>query len=181
MQAFITLPGIGGSGEAHWQSYWERADERFKRFEPSSWDKPELSDWLDAMDKAILGTKTNTVLVAHSLACLLVAHWGRRSAKSVAGALLVSVPDPTSPEFPADAASFRDVPVTPLPFPTLIVASTNDPYGTIAYSRSRAEAWGAALVEVGPLGHINASSGVGDWPQGRQLLYAFSAGLRDLR
>ena len=181
MQTFITLPGIGGSGDAHWQTLWERADERFMRFQPSTWDEPELSNWIDAVDKALLATRTNPVLVAHSLSCLLVAHWARRSMKSVSGAFLVSVPDPAGPKFPAEAASFRDVPTTPLPFPALIVASTNDPYGTIAYARSRAEAWRAGLVEVGALGHINGSSGVGDWPQGRQLLDAFSAGLRDHR
>lgn len=179
MKTFITLPGVGGSGNAHWQSLWERADERFKRFEPSSWDKPELSNWIDAVDTALMVTKTNPVLVAHSLSCLLVAHWARRSMRSVAGAFLVSVPDPAGHKFPADAASFRDVPTAPLPFPALIVASTNDPYGTIAYSRSRADAWGAGLVEVGALGHINESSGLGDWAQGRQLLEAFSASLRD--
>lgn len=181
MRTFITLPGIGGSDDAHWQSLWERADERFKRFEPSSWDKPELSNWIDALDKVLLATKTNPVLVAHSLSCLLVAHWARRSMRSVAGAFLVSVPDPTGPEFPADAASFRDVPAAPLSFPALIITSTDDPYGTIAFSHSRAEAWCAGLVEVGALGHINSSSGLGDWPQGRQLLDAFCAGLRDHR
>jgi predicted alpha/beta hydrolase family esterase len=101
------------------------------------------------------------------------------STRPVAGAFLVSVPDPTGPKFPADAASFRDVPTAPLPFPALIVASTNDPYGTIAHSRSTAGAWCAGLVEVGAFGHINSSSGLGDWPAGRQLLDAFCAGLRD--
>lgn len=181
MQAFITLPGIGGSGDAHWQSHWERADERFKRFEPASWDKPDISNWIDAVDTALLAAKTSPVLVAHSLSCLLVAHWAQRAKRSVTGAFLVAVPDPAGPTFPAEAASFRDAPAAPLPFPALIVASTNDPYGTSAYSRSRAEAWRAGLVEVGALGHINGSSGVGDWPHGRQLLDAFCAGLRDGR
>jgi uncharacterized protein len=181
MQTFITLPGIGGSDDTHWQSLWERADERFERFEPSSWDKPELSNWTEAVDRVLLATKTPAVLVAHSLSCLLVAHWARRSMRSVTGAFLVSVPDPTSRKFPADAASFGDVPTAPLPFPALIVASTNDPFGTIAYSHSMAEAWCAGLVEVGALGHINSSSGLGEWPQGRQLLEAFCAGLRGHR
>ncbi|SFP44692.1 Serine hydrolase [Mesorhizobium sp. NFR06] len=57
MQAFITLPGIGGSGDAHWQSHWERADKRFKRFEPTSWDMPDLSNWIGAVDNALLGDK----------------------------------------------------------------------------------------------------------------------------
>ena len=30
--------------------------------------------------------------------------------------------------------------------------------------------WGATLYNIGPHGHINAESGLGDWPQGRALL-----------
>lgn len=177
MQSFITLPGIGGSEDSHWQSHWERADQRFGRFEPSSWDEPELSDWIQALDKAVLAAPSPTVIVAHSLACLLVAHWAQRWDKRVVGALLVAVPDPAGPAFPRAAASFGDPPGTPLPFRALIVASANDPYSSLEYSRCRSETWRTGLVEVGRLGHINGSSGVGDWPQGRRLLDAFCAGL----
>ena len=174
---FVTLPGIGGSDDAHWQSLWECADARFKRFKPSSWDHPQLSNWIGALDEALRATKDCPVLIAHSLGCLLVAHWARRSTMAVAGAFLVSVPDPTGERFPKDALLFDDVPTTPLPFPTLIVASTNDPYGTLPYMRSRAATWRAGLVEVGALGHINSYSGLGEWAEGRQLLKAFCAGL----
>lgn len=176
---FITLPGIGGSGEQHWQSKWERDDASFKRFEPESWDQPELENWVASVDRAVASAVDRPILVAHSLACLLVAHWAARSsAGRVAGAFLVSVPDPTGAKFPAAASSFRAAPTVSLPFPALIIASTNDPYGTIEYSRRRATEWNASIIELGPLGHINAASNLGDWAQGRALLEAFSAGLR---
>jgi predicted alpha/beta hydrolase family esterase len=117
------------------------------------------------------------VLVAHSLACLLVIHWAMQSRLRIAGAFLVSVPDPDGPEFPSAAASFRAIPEDPLPFPSLIVASTDDPYGTLAYVRRRSAQWRTGLVIAGALGHINASSGLADWAQGRGLLEAFCAGL----
>jgi len=93
----ITLPGIGGSGEDHWQSLWEKAEPRLMRFQPTSWDEPELNDWVQSLERAIGGCERPPVLVAHSLACLLVAHWAMRSSSRVAGAFLVSVPDPDGP------------------------------------------------------------------------------------
>lgn len=175
MRYMITLPGIGGSGQAHWQSHWERAETLFTRFRPTSWDEPVLDDWVQAVERAVEECRQPPVLVAHSLACLLVAHWARTSKSKVAGVFLVSVPDPKGPGFPGAAASFRDVPEGPLPCPSLVVASTNDPYGTLAYARWRAELWQSGFVVAGALGHINASSGLGDWAQGRALLEAFCA------
>lgn len=176
LQTFITLPGIGGSSEVHWQTVWERADIRFKRFEPSSWDQPDLPDWVTALDRSVNTAEHPPVLVAHSLACLLVAHWAARSKADIAGAFLVSVPDPEGPKFPAAAGSFCAVPTVALPFPSLIVASTNDPYGSVDYTRRRASEWHCGFVVVGAHGHINASSNLGGWPQGRALLDAFCAG-----
>ena len=30
--------------------------------------------------------------------------------------------------------------------------------------------WGSRVLEAGPRGHLNADSGLADWPEGRQLL-----------
>lgn len=177
MRAIVTLPGIYGSDADHWQSVWEAADPRLSRFQPGSWDLPDLADWIEALNRAVQGAATPPILVAHSLACLLVAHWASRRHSPIAGAFLVSVPDPEGPNFPSDAASFAAVPTDPLPFPSLVVASTDDPYGSLDYMRSRAIAWGSGLVVAGAFGHISSSSGLGDWPQGRDLVAAFQAGL----
>lgn len=177
MRYMITLPGIGGSGEDHWQSLWEKAEPQFVRFQPTNWDEPDLTEWIQSLERAINNCKRPPVLVAHSLACLLVIHWAMQSSLNVAGAFLVAVPDPDGPEFPSAAASFRTVPEEPLPFPSLIVASNNDPYATLAYGRLCSAQWQTGLIIAGALGHINASSGLMDWPQGRGLLEAFCAGL----
>ena len=175
MSRIILLPGIGGSGSEHWQSLWEAGSKDFVRFAPSSWDEPQLGDWIEALDRAVAASSEPPVLVAHSLACLLVAHWQRRSTSPVAGAMLVAVPDPLGAAFPTEAASFADPPEQRFHFPSLIVASGNDPYGTPAYVRRRAEQWGSRLVEAGNLGHINAGSGLGAWPAGQAMLSAFLA------
>lgn len=178
MTAFITLPGIGGSGETHWQSHWEAAEPCFTRFHPHDWDRPDLADWQDALERQIERAPSPPVVVAHSLACLLVAHAAKSLAGRVAGAFLVAVPDPASDAFPASAASFANPPRHRLPFPALIVASANDPYATPDYAKTRAAEWGACCIEISPCGHINGASNLGLWQQGRMLLAAFCAGLR---
>jgi predicted alpha/beta hydrolase family esterase len=177
MTDIVILPGIGGSGELHWQTHWEKANPRYRRFQPADWNQPDLKDWIAALDRAVGIVPKPPLLVAHSLACLLVAHWQQISTAPVAGAFLVAVPNPQSEAFPVEAASFADPPPSRFRFPSLIIASANDPYDTIEYARGRAKQWGSSIVEVGELGHVNEASGLEDWPQGKALLTAFAAGV----
>ena len=171
----IILPGLGGSGEAHWQTKWEQRSDGFVRFRPASWDEPELANWIAALDIAVSEQSKPPFLVAHSLTCLLVAHWAAGNTRQIAGAFLVAMPDPRSSGFPGEAASFANPPLRRLPFPALLVQSSDDPYGSLDFSRSCASAWGAGMVVAGDLGHINASSRLGDWPQGFALFESFKA------
>ncbi|WP_339108542.1 alpha/beta hydrolase [Thioclava sp. GXIMD4216] len=181
MTDIIILPGIGGSGPDHWQSLWQAEDPRMSRFEPSDWNRPDLADWLAALSRAIAEAPRPPVLLAHSLACLLVPHWAAAGGAGIAGALLVAPPDPASSPFPDEAAGFAPVPLRPLPFPARVAISANDPFGSLDYGRNFAFSLGAELVEIGALGHVNAASGVGRWPQGRTLLSDFLAGLGNTR
>ncbi|CAN7631796.1 alpha/beta fold hydrolase [Phenylobacterium sp. LjRoot225] len=170
----IMLPGIGGSGGGHWQTLWRLNDPFATVFQPSDWDRPDLDDWVAALDRAVALAAQPPLLVAHSLGCLLVAHWAARGRGLVAGAFLVAVPDPDGPVFPAEqAATFRSVPRQPMLFPTLMIASSDDPYGSLEFGRRCADAWRADLITAGALGHINEASGVGAWPSGRTLLTSF--------
>ena len=170
------LPRLdGGSDGEHWQSRWEAEGAGFARFAPSSWDEPELGDWIGALERAVRDAGTPPLLVAHSLSCLLVPHWQVRSTLPVAGAMLVAVPDPAGAAFPPEAASFAGPPERRLRFPSVIVASSNDPYGTMAHSRLRAEQWGSRLIEAGDVGHVNSASGLGAWPAGRAILGSLAA------
>ena len=177
MTDIVILPGIGGSGELHWQTRWEKTNPRCRRFQPTDWNQPDLEYWISALDRAVVAASKPPLLVAHSLACLLVAHWQQLSTAPVAGAFLVAVPNPQSEAFPAEATSFANPPPSKFRFPSLIIASANDPDGTIEYARGKANQWGSGIVEVGELGHINEASGLEDWPQGKALLTAFAAGV----
>ncbi len=170
MTHFIILPGSGGSGPAHWQSRWESADPAMRRFQPSSWDLPDFSDWLAALEAAVIAAPEPPVLVAHSLSCLLIAHWQKISQRPVRAALLVAAPDPASAVFPGYGKAFAKIPEGKLRFASLVVTSTNDPYGSAQYAQARATQWGSRLAVIGPFGHINAESGLGGWPEGLALL-----------
>jgi predicted alpha/beta hydrolase family esterase len=163
----LLLPGIGNSGPEHWQSRWQAEHSGFLRVEQDEWDHPSLDSWCRNLEAAVRMADSPVILVAHSLGCLLAAHWiGRTSLTTVRGALLVAPPDPLSAVFPPSAAGFGPVPLLRISFPSILVASSNDPYCTPEFSRNCAAAWGSRLVEVGHLGHINAASGLGEWRQG---------------
>ncbi|RUW57038.1 alpha/beta hydrolase, partial [Mesorhizobium sp. M2A.F.Ca.ET.067.02.1.1] len=99
-----------------------------------------------------------------------VAHWQTISRRPVRAAMLVAVPDPMAALFPVYGMAFARIPQDRLRFASLVVASTDDPYGSRDYAEARAARWGSGIAIIGSAGHINAQSGLGDWPQGRALL-----------
>ena len=169
--AVFILPGLGNSGPDHWQSLWEASDPRLRRVTQRDWDHPELSEWLETLQQHIAACQTPPVLVAHSLACALVAHWVERFGKGVRAALLVSPSDVDSPtRTPPETRSFSPIPLLHFPFPSIVVASTNDPYVELDRAEFFARSWGSRFVIVPQAGHINASSGLGEWEEGNKLL-----------
>lgn len=177
----LQLPGWQNSGPAHWQSRWE-AVYGDARVEQSDWTWPLRGDWMMQLDEAVIALEDAAAaagapppaiaLCAHSLGCQLVAAWAAhtRHAGPVRAALLVAPPDTERPDMPPNVHSFRPVARMRLPFPALAVVSSDDPFCTPARARAMAADWGARVVEAGARGHLNADSGLGDWPEGRALL-----------
>lgn len=170
----LILPGIGNSGADHWQSHWENANDHYVRVEQRDWDSPHCADWMASLEASVKLHGEETILVAHSLACLLVAHWAAQTTLKIKAALLVAVPNPQGPHFPAQATGFAPLPRTALPFASMVIASTDDPYGAIAYAEQCAAVWGSELVNIGEAGHINGASGLGAWPEGHDLLHGLT-------
>ncbi|MEN0130601.1 MAG: alpha/beta hydrolase [Brevundimonas sp.] len=167
----VFVAGIGGSGPEHWQSRWHARVPGSRWVEHSSWDEPVRSVWARELDDALARVDGPVVLVAHSLGCTLVTAWAAATPDSaVVGALLVAVPDVHGPQFPTSAQGFGDVAYGHLPFRAVVAASHDDPYASFGHSVDVAGSLGAELVDVGHKGHINASSGLGDWAEGWDLL-----------
>ncbi|HWD83385.1 MAG TPA: alpha/beta hydrolase [Kribbella sp.] len=175
---YIIIPGLDGSDEHHWQSHWERSLPAV-RIQPSSWTSPDLTDWTNAITRAVEAAPTPITFITHSLGCHAVSHWLTTQAPtSVRGAFLVAPPDPNAPTFPADRLpTFTGLPARPLGVPAVLIASTNDPYCTIEAATHLSKAWAAPLIPLPDLGHINSTTNLADWPQGHHLLTAFGAGL----
>lgn len=170
----LTVPGLGGSGEGHWQTRWEDRYPWFSRVDLGLWDNPDRNLWVERLDAAIRRATGPVILVAHSLGCQLVAWWAALSSPSyrqpVAGALLVAPADPDHGLACNRISRFGPPPLHPMPFPTVLVASRNDPYASFDRSALFAKSWGSHLVDAGDAGHINAESGLGDWPLGLSLV-----------
>jgi uncharacterized protein len=168
----LLLPGWHNSGPGHWQSLWELnyGDQRVIQHD---WQWPRRGDWMARLDETIQAAQaSDIVLVAHSLGCQLVAAWASHSQHThrVKAALLVAPADPEREDAAPQLFNWRPVPSSRLPFYSTIVASTDDPFCTPARSRLFAEHWGSTWIDIGPHGHINADSGLGDWQQGRSIL-----------
>lgn len=183
----LIVPGWSDSGPDHWQSRWERNLKTARRVEQDDWLRPERTAWTSRLAEAVAAATRPVILVGHSLGVITVAHAASLvPADKVVGAFLVGPADVEN----ADAwpvtqgvvwsdthAGFAPIPREPLPFPSCLVASSDDPYCSAARARELSHLWRSTLVEAGNLGHINTASGHGPWPEG---LLRFGVFLRQL-
>lgn len=166
----LLLPGLGGSGPGHWQALWQESAPDACLVTQDEWNAPELEPWLKNLAAGV-DRSPGAVLVAHSLACALVAHLAeRRRDLLIGGALLVAPADVDDrTRTPGSVASFAPMPLERLPFPTIVVGSSNDPTVSIGRAMLFAYAWGSRFVHLRDSGHINTASGFGPWPDGYRL------------
>lgn len=167
----LILPGWQGSGPGHWQSLWQ-ARHGYQRVEQHDWERPLRGDWTGRLEDVLLARDEPAVLVAHSLGCILVAAWAShsRQLQRVKAALLVAPVDVERPEMQGLLSSWLPVPRQPLPFPSVLVASRDDPYCRFERAEAMARNWGSQFIDHGKAGHINADSHLGSWPEGHVLL-----------
>jgi predicted alpha/beta hydrolase family esterase len=169
----IIVPGWRNSGPDHWQSLWAQQLPHAERVEQDDWLVPHRDPWVAALEHLVLSRPEPVVLAAHSLGCITAAHLGPEASARVRGALLVA---PADPERRAQLADFAPVPYAPLPYRSVLVASSNDPYCPIRRAGAYARAWGSEFVRLQNAGHINVESGFGDWPLGLALLQSLMQG-----
>lgn len=164
----LIVPGWTNSGPDHWQSRWQRKLPTARRVEQVDWETPMLGDWVGRIIEAVAKATRPAVIVAHSCGVSAAVHAaGKLPPGMVEGAFLVAAPDLEANDiWPAAGGGFAPVPSQALPFPSVLVASSSDPYCTLPRAREFALAWGSTLIEAGDAGHINTLSGHGPWPEG---------------
>jgi predicted alpha/beta hydrolase family esterase len=171
MTQYLIIPGLGNSGPAHWQTWFEKTIPNCKRIEQKEWDSPALTDWLMAIDHAVAALDpSSVVLIGHSLGCSTIAHWAEHSGKIIKGAMLVAPSDIEAPAYTFPATGFTPIPLNKLPFKTIVVASNNDVWVSAERARYFANCWGSDYINIGDAGHINADAGFGPWEEGVSIL-----------
>lgn len=176
----LIIPGWGNSGPDHWQSRWQHRLKTARRVEQADWDTPLCADWVGRIIDAVARASEPVVLIAHSLGATAAVHAiSELPPNMVTGAFLVAAPDLDGADiWPAKEGGFAPVPKRPLPCPSVLIASTNDPYCSFERAKEFAGAWGATLLDAGAAGHINTDSGHGPWPEGLMQLGLFLKGLK---
>lgn len=163
----LIVPGLHNSGPGHWQVRWAEKMRTAAIVEQADFDDPDPEDWIDTIVKAVELAERPVVIVAHSLGCIAVAKAAAQFPDGkVKGAFLVAPPDISREGAPEQVKDFAPVPRDPLPFPSLLVSSADDPYGALENGADLAGAWGSEFHNAGEAGHINVASGHGPWPEG---------------
>lgn len=171
MTQFLTIPGYGGSPSDHWQTLFEQSLANCRRIEQRNWDKPVCDDWIGRIEREVARFSDNeVVLITHSLGGIALVHWAKKFRRIIKGAMIVAPPDVENPYEDLGLESFAPIPLGELPFPSILVASANDPWATVSRSQYFADCWGSSFVNIGDAGHINVSAGFGQWNEGIELL-----------
>ncbi|MEQ8479174.1 MAG: alpha/beta hydrolase [Hoeflea sp.] len=170
----LIVPGYTNSGPDHWQSRWQQKLSTARRVEQDAWSKPVREDWTSRFADSVNESDRPVVVIAHSLGVATVVQALPALKKPIAGAFLVAPPEVENPKIrPRHLMTFGPYPRDPLPFPSIIVASRNDPFGSFEHAGDIANAWGSLLVDAGEAGHITAESGHGPWPEGSMVFARF--------
>ena len=179
----VLVPGLRGHVEDHWQTRLAASLPGARLVTPLGRTDASLRARVTLLDQVVEQVAGPVILVAHSAGVLTAVHWAAQfSPTRVTGALLVTPPAfaaPLPPEYPSidvlRAHGWLPIPRRPLPFPSILAVSTDDPLGNPVRLRALADAWGSRTHSLGAVGHLNPASGYGEWPQAVQLI----AELRD--
>ena len=172
----IFVPGYGNSLAGHWQRFWFEEFVGSYWVEQEDWAYPDKNKWVATLDSVVDSLSGPTIFITHSLGGNTVAQWCQRypeKAAMIKGAFFVGVPDVQRDDFPDVITGYNTPPFDPLPFQSVMCASNNDPYCRVERAYFFAGHWGCELIPVGALGHINAESNIGDWPEGKALFEVF--------
>lgn len=164
---FVIVPGWRNSGRGHWQTFWADSLPNAVRVEQEDWLAPAKDAWVNTLKDTIAAIDGPIVIIAHSLGCITTVHLPEEAASRIVGAFLVA---PADPWRRAELEDFAPVPYEALPYPSMVVAGSDDPFCTARKASAYARSWGSDFVRLQGAGHINIESGHGPWPGGKVLL-----------
>jgi predicted alpha/beta hydrolase family esterase len=174
----VLVPGLRGHVEDHWQTRLAASLPGARMVTPLGRTNAGLRARVTLLDHVVEQVAGPVILVAHSAGVLVTAHWAAQySPTRVVGALLVTPPTLAAelpPEYPSIAElrahGWLPIPRQPLPFPSIVAASSDDPLTNPVRLGSLAASWGSRVHDLGAVGHLNPASGFGDWPGAVELI-----------
>jgi predicted alpha/beta hydrolase family esterase len=174
----VLVPGLRGHVEDHWQTHLAATLPSARLVPPLGRDNPDLDERVAQLDRVVEEVEGPVVLVAHSAGVLVAVHWAARYGPTrVVGALLATPPVLAAelpPEYPSigelRAHGWLPIPRRPLPFPSIVAASSDDPLGNPVRLHGLAASWGSRVHDLGAVGHLNPASGFGVWPEAVELI-----------
>jgi len=168
----LIVPGLRDHVAEHWQTLLQNRLANVRSVPPLQVNGLDCQARVEAIQRELEQIDGDVVLVAHSAGVLMVAHWAARYQRPIKGALLAAPPD-LEAQWPAAypspdslrANGWAPLPITELPFPSIVAASSNDHLASLEAVSAMARGWGSELVELGAVGHLNPAAGFGHWPQ----------------
>jgi hypothetical protein len=171
------VPGLRDHVAEHWQTLLQARLPKAASVPPLEHDKLSCAARVAALDAAIARIDGPIVLVAHSAGVMITVHWAQQHDRPIQGALLATPADlevPMPAGYPTldvlEEHGWLPVPRKPLPFPSILGASRNDPLAAFDRAAGMAADWGSRLVDLGEVGHLNPAAGYGEWPQADTLI-----------
>lgn len=178
----LIVPGLRDRVADHWQTLLARRLPRVHAVPPMGREDLNCAARVEAIERAVAEIGGPVIIVAHSGGVIMVAHWAQRYRRAIAGALLATPPDferPMPLGYPTidalAAGGWLPVPREPLPFPSILAASRDDPLGRFERAEELAHAWGSRFEDLGYVGHLNPGSGFGEWPQADEFINQLSS------
>ena len=127
----LFVPGLRDHVEDHWQTLYAAKMPGSHTVPPLEHDKLSCEARVEALEAALARIEGPVVLVAHSAGVMITVHWAQKYKRPIQGALLAAPADLESP-LPAGypsleairASGWLPIPRVPLPFPSIVAAST---------------------------------------------------------
>lgn len=173
----LLVPGLRDETPGHWQSLLAKGRPNVRALPALGRRNIDLHARIGAIEDAVRSIAGPVVVVAHSGGSIATVHWALQTPSMIQGMLLATPPAfsrPLSSEYPDmsafEKAGWLPLPRAALPFRCLVAASRNDPLGDFDEIAQLARCWGAELVDLGVVGHLNPASGYGEWPEAIPLI-----------
>jgi predicted alpha/beta hydrolase family esterase len=173
----LIVPGLREHVAEHWQTLLAARLSNVRSVAPLTTDKLDCMARVRAIQHELEQIDGPVILVAHSAGVLMVAHWAAHYSRPIKGALLAAPPDLDAvwpSNYPSSetlrSQGWNPLPQSPLPFRSIVAGSTNDHLASLAAVTRMAQGWGAELLDLGDVGHLNPAAGFGHWQQAEALI-----------